>query len=412
MHSAMIMAALAGLMLAGCVTHETKPLPRVQPVQSATQIPTEQLLDVAVRLFDPNVPETEEEQAEQAVFAEVRRAEARYIPAKLRDTLEGTGFWGQVRVLPPDSDAMDVYVDGKILVSNGMELVLDVTVTDATGREWLSRKYESYADTRSYKDGLGKDRDPFQNVYSEIANDMLTVRQQLAAADLEEIRRVSDLRFAADLAPYAFRDYLNQDKNGQVQVIRLPAEGDPLLMRMESIRERDYALVDTLNEYYALFADNMKEPYTNWRRYSYDELEAQADARRAATTRKLLGAAAIIGGVLAGSESDTYVGRAASTAAIIGGVYAVKSGFDKDAEVKLHTESLRQLGESFQTEVQPMVVDVEGRTLQLSGSAEEQYAEWRRLLRELYETETGLAVPPPEAVSVETGSGSTGGATR
>jgi hypothetical protein len=37
-----------------------------------------------------------------------------------------------------------------------------------------------------------------------------------------------------------------------------------------------------------------------------------------------------------------------------------------------------------------MVVDVEGRTLQLKGSAEEQYAEWRRLLKELYENETGL----------------------
>jgi hypothetical protein len=47
-----------------------------------------------------------------------------------------------------------------------------------------------------------------------------------------------------------------------------------------------------------------------------------------------------------------------------------------------------------------MVVDVEGRTLQLKGSAEQQYAEWRQLLRELYEHETGLpasataAVPP------------------
>ena len=37
-----------------------------------------------------------------------------------------------------------------------------------------------------------------------------------------------------------------------------------------------------------------------------------------------------------------------------------------------------------------MVVDVEGRTLQLKGSAEQQYAEWRQLLKELYENETGL----------------------
>jgi hypothetical protein len=48
-----------------------------------------------------------------------------------------------------------------------------------------------------------------------------------------------------------------------------------------------------------------------------------------------------------------------------------------------------------------MVVDVEGRTLQLKGSAEEQYAEWRQLLKQLYENETGLpattAAPPPAA---------------
>ena len=56
----------------------------------------------------------------------------------------------------------------------------------------------------------------------------------------------------------------------------------------------------------------------------------------------------------------------------------------------MHGESLKQLGSSFQNEVQPIVVDIEGRTLELKGSAEQQYAEWRQLLRELYENETGL----------------------
>ncbi|MGH8188684.1 MAG: hypothetical protein ACREUC_19155, partial [Steroidobacteraceae bacterium] len=60
---------------------------------------------------------------------------------------------------------------------------------------------------------------------------------------------------------------------------------------------------------------------------------------------------------------------------------------------------LKQLGESFQAEVQPMVVEVEGRSLQLKGTAEEQYHEWRRLLKELYENETGLPVQTPAAAS-------------
>ena len=160
-------------------------------------------------------------------------------------------------------------------------------------------------------------------------------------------------------------------------------------MRMDRIRERDYALLDTINEHYSLFADNMSEPYTNWRRYSYAELEAEDEARAPRITRKLLGAAAIVGGLVVGSEASTYAGQAAATGAIFGGAYAVKSGFDKGAEVKMHSDSLKQFGESFQAEVQPMVVEVEGRTLQLKGTAEEQYHEWRRLLKELYENETG-----------------------
>ena len=85
----------------------------------------------------------------------------------------------------------------------------------------------------------------------------------------------------------------------------------------------------------------------------------------------------------------------------LGGIYAVKSGFDKRAEIKMHTESLKQLGDSFQAEVQPMVVDIEGRTLQLKGSAEEQYAEWRRLLHELYKEETGLVPTAPAAPAAD-----------
>jgi len=387
----------AGFALSGCVMHETRPLPQIQPVQASSEIPPEQLLDVGVRLFDENIPEDEKELEKRHIFPEVRKAEARYIPMQIRNTLEVTGHWGQVRVMPEDAEALDVYVSGVILESTGQQLSVDVTVADATGRTWFRKTYEQVADTRSYKDTTGPRRDPFQNLYSNLANDMLAYRQQLSGEQLEQVRRVSKLKFASELAPYAFTSYLSKDKKGTYQVARLPAEDDPLMVRMERIRERDYALLDTINEHYSLFADNMAEPYTNWRRYSYDELEAKDDAARSALTRKLLGAAAIVGGLMIGNETGSYAGRAAATGAVFGGAYAVKSGFDKGAEVKMHSDSIRQLGESFQAEVQPMVVEVEGRTLQLRGTAEEQFQEWRQLLKELYENETGLPVQAPAA---------------
>lgn len=403
---ALIFISAAALGAGGCVTHETRPQQRVKLVQAASEIPESQLLDVGVRLFDENLPKDEKVMEEQHIFPEVRKAEARFLPMQLRNTLEGTGQWGQVRVMPSDAEALDVYVSGKIVESTGQMLRAEITVTDASGRQWFKKQYEQLADTRSYKDQTGKPRDPFQNMYNTLANDMLTYRQQLTANDLENVRRISELRFASDLAPYAFSNYMTQDKKGMKQVVRLPADDDPMMQRMDRIRERDYALLDTINEHYSLFADNMSEPYTNWRRYSYSELEAKDEARRAALTRKLLGAAAIVGGLVVGAEANTYAGQAAATGAIFGGAYAVKSGFDKGAEVKMHSDSLKQLGESFQSEVQPMVVEVEGRTLQLKGTAEEQYQEWRRLLKELYENETGTAppvTPAPATAKTETG---------
>jgi hypothetical protein len=206
-----------------------------------------------------------------------------------------------------------------------------------------------------------------------------------------QVHQVAELRFAADLAPYAFRPYLtHDDRRNTYAIVRLPADEDPVVQRMNHVRERDYALVDTLNEHYTNFSETMDDAYSNWRKYTHEELEAEAIAKRKALARQVLGAVAVVGGVLAGSEVNSSAGSAAATAAVIGGIYAFKSGIDMRSEIKMHGESLKQLGSSFQNEVQPIVVDIEGRTLELRGSAEQQYAEWRRLLRELYENETGL----------------------
>jgi hypothetical protein len=406
-------AAFAGLLvlLGGCMVNETRPIERVGAVKATVEVPEAQLLDVGVHVFDSNVPESPEEQEKERIYPEVRKAESRYVPTMIRDTLEGTGHWGQVRVLPIGDEGMDVSIAGRILESDGRVLKLAVSVTDSSGRLWFEKVYEATADTRAYKDTPSRPRDPFENVYNTLANDMLAARAKLTDEQRAQLRHVSDLRFAADIAPYAFESYLSKDRKGQYTVARLPADGDPVYQRVERIRERDYAFVDTLNEHYANFSETMSDPYTNWRRYSYESLEAESEAKRQALTRQLLGAAAIIGGVVAGANSNSSAASAASTAAVLGGVYAFKSGLDQRAEIKMHSDSLKQLGDSFQAEISPLVVDVEGRTLQLKGSAEEQFVEWRRLMRELYENETGLPASssqsPPAASAVQGGSGRT-----
>jgi hypothetical protein len=90
----------------------------------------------------------------------------------------------------------------------------------------------------------------------------------------------------------------------------------------------------------------------------------------------------------------------------IGGAASILSGLKKYSDARIHAQVLKELSDSFQNEVAPQVVDLEGQTLRLTGTAEEQYREWRRLLHQMYIEENGgltvdatpaAAVPLPQA---------------
>src|SRR5262245_8738015 len=402
---------LSLLLLSGCMVNETKPLPKINPVQASQQIPDDELLDVGVHEFDVNITPEQlkdtDKLAKDRIYPDIRKAEARFIPSLLRATLESSGQWGAVRVVPTNVEFVDVSVSGRILESTGAKLAVEVTAQDSTGRVWINKKkYESLADTGSYKtDASLRARDPFQNVYSLIANDLVAARDQLQAENRRDIRRVTELRFAQDLAPKALEGYVVKDQKGMMTVARLPAKDDPYTSRIEKIRERDVAVVDTVNGYYANFSDTMKDSYGSWRRSSFDEIEKENRDRNKARTRTVLGAAAVLAAIFVPGQcaSTDYncrrIESAARTAGAIGGTAAVLSGLKKYSDAKVHAQALKELSETFQSEVQPQVVDVEGRTLRLTGTAEEQYKEWRELLHQLYLEETGAAAAPGATAS-------------
>src|SRR5687767_1213131 len=401
-------AALAlPMVLAGCVTAETRPIPKIEAKQATVHIPEAELLDVGIRVFDPGIPKNiegdDEALAKKRIYPDLRKAEARYMPTLLRATLEETAQWGAVRVIPASADFVDVIVTGRVVDSNGGFMSVDISATDAAGRVWIKdKRFSSFVDLGAYKTNAAlKARDPFQNVYSEIANDLVLARDRLTALDRENIRKVANLKFAQDLAPDAMAGMTAVDKNGITQVARLPAEGDPTLGRIERIRARDTAVVDTVNDYYASFAENMDDSYDSWRQTSFSELEKEMRARSSARTRTVLGAAALLASIFAPNSCSTYdscrITNAARTAGTMGGIAAVLSGIKKYADARVHADALKELTQSFQSEVAPQVVDVEGHTLRLTGTAEDQYREWRKLLKQLYLEETGTAAAPPPA---------------
>jgi hypothetical protein len=365
----------------------------VEALQALEEIPEDRLLDVGIHVFATGLPEDEYQKLlleEKGVFEEIRKSEARWIPMNLKRTLESTGFWGAVR-LTPEAASVDVVVDGAIVSSTGKKLEIDVVVFDATGKGWLSRRYEEEADVLAYEEDSVME--PFQGLYNRIANDLVKEREKLDPEEFAAIRRVSELKFARDLAPAAFEDYLGV-KKGRYSLARLPAEGDPMMARVSEIRERDHMFVDTLNEYYADLYSKMETPYRGWRSASYEEQDALDKLNRAATWRKVLGAIAVGAGIYASGKGREWsnVGEVA----VLGGVAAVMDGFDKSEQAKLNREALKELAASFDSEVQELLFDVEGEVLRLKGSVETQYASWRQLLRDLFAAETGIPVDPNE----------------
>lgn len=385
--------ALLCLTATGCVSQTVKTV-HTEPLRTVAAIPEAELMDVGVHIFDPNIPDDWEAREEENILPDVRRAEARYMPQVLKATLENSGNWGAVRVLPRDTAAVDLAVDGRIIESTGERLILDVVATDATGRVWVDARYDHQTSKYVYEQESARETDPFQAVYVQIANDLTEARQRLAPEDRKRIRQVAEIRFAREFAPDAFDGYVEQDARGRWQLLRLPAETDPMLARVRRVREREYLFIDTLDEYYGEFRRDMQQSYQDYRRFTYQEAvnlrELKAESRR----RAIIGAIAVVGGVAAAvSGEDQYV-RSAGAVAVAAGGYALKSAFDKNAESKIHAEAIRELGTSLEAEVSPHVIELDDRTITLTGTVDEQYEAWRDILRELYRTDVGL--PPME----------------
>ena len=378
---------LALLALSACTTTEVRTTAFTPLTVEDAAIAEDRLLDVGIVQFNPGL-DTAEVDEDNLVFPELRQAESRYIAVTLADSLQSSQGWGAVRVIPSQRTNIDVTVSGTIVQSDGETLTVDVTVTDSRGQRWFTKQYSEQASHYAYDRKHPTEGDAFQGIYNKIANDMLVYRQKLSDQYIAELRTISEMKFARNFSPHAFDRYLTQSEDGIYQLNALPAENDPMLMRVRRIRERDYLFVDTLQGYYGTFVKSMEEPYQEWRALSYEEVKQMRELKRKARNHTIMGAAAIIGGIAA-AGAGAGSARAAGQVGIAGGGYLIKSGFDRRSEAKMHIEALQELGDSMQAEVEPQIVELEDRTVTLSGTVENQYRQWRELLREIYQAETG-----------------------
>ena len=380
---------LLALMLAACNTHTVKTTSYTPIVQDSQNVPEDLLLDVGVSVFDPGIDEIEKRD-EETTNHEIRVAESRYAPFLLAETLQRSANWGIVRLMPNNESPMDVIINGTILQSDGEAMQIRIAVTDSSGREWYTKVYSELISQFSYEPSQRQQADPFQVIYNKISNDLLEYRKRnLTNQQIVEVRTISELLFARRFSPEVFDSYLTTDRQGNLSITALPAETDPVLQRVRDIRERDFMFIDTVQDYYATYVRQMRLPYDTWRALSYDETIELRELRASANRRFVAGAAAVLGGLAAATSGGNYATQTGGAIGVGAGAYLIKSGFDKRAEAKLHSDALEELGESLENEVAPRVFSLDDRTITLTGSVEEQYAQWKDVLADIYASEVG-----------------------
>ena len=379
---------------AGCAVQELVVAQETELVVAASSVDEALLLDVGIVEFDARIPEGNRPE-KTGIYDDIRRAEAKYIPYHLKTTLQGAGHWGAVRVIPSESAFTDVIISGAIDKSDGEYIELEITVTDASGRHWFTRSYETQTGLTSYSKRRDRRRDPYQKVFNDFANDLQQHAALMPPKQLQQTRQVSELQFFNDMSPVAYNGYLGHDEEGIASVVRLPAENDPSVARMRQIRERDRLVVDTLNEHYANFYYGIAIPYRNWRKTARAETIKFRQEKRSAQMQALVGVVVLAGSTQidtgSSSRNTRNINRALQYQGISRGLNTVFNALQRNRDAGLHLDAIAELSESFGNEAAPMVVNVEGQERRLTGTAEAQYESWRQLLREIYEAETGFS---------------------
>jgi hypothetical protein len=383
----LIAIAALSIFAAGCAVQEL--------VVATSSVDEALLLDIGVVEFDARIPEDNLTE-KTGIYDEIRLAEAKYIPYHLKTTLQNTGHWGAVRVIPSENAFTDVIVKGAIEKSDGEYVELQIGVWDTTGRHWFTRTYKAQTGLTSYSKRRDRRRDPYQKVFNDFANDLQEHAALMPPKQLQQTRQVSELRFFNDMSPTAYNGYLVADNKGIVSAVRLPAENDPSVSRMRQIRERDRLVVDTLNEHYANFYYGIAIPYRNWRKNARAETIKFRQEKRSAAMQALVGVVVLAGSTQIDTRSSSSrntrnINRALQYQGMTRGLNTVFAAIRRNRDAGLHLDAIAELSDSFGNEAAPMVVNIEGQERRLTGTAEAQYESWRQLLREIHEAETGFS---------------------
>ncbi len=368
----------------------------------------ELFLDVAIPVFDPGLPVDSfgdldgDELEEEGIWPQLRRTEAKLFAADMKKALDARKVFGSVSVVPDASTPSDLFVLGEIITSDSEQVEIEVMVVNSTGEIMGQKKFDHTVSKGFMRDQLNRGKNPYQPVFKKASDYIVSLLAELSTQEKTYIKNMSLMRYARYYSPESYDQYLSTEvkrKNGQsyyrFELTGLPDENDPMLERIRDLRAQELLFVDRLQDNYEVFQAETKTAYSTWQEETLPEIIAAREARAKRNTQALLGVgAAILTAVLVKKASDR-IDRGSdnsdlnlgAVAAGLGSIYAINEAFKSNARLKVHSEVIDEQGQALDLSVSPTVIEFEDQTLELQGTAQEQYLQWKTHLRKIFKEE-------------------------
>ena len=366
-------------------------------------------LRLAIPVLNPGIPSSQEEQYKRGVWPELRNAEAMRIAIKLRERIAERGTFRDVVVSPDTSASAEFYLLARIDESNGEDLKVRWSLVDATQTYRIPSRCRGSncwkTEDRRLWDGWHETNDvsqtdPFGQLYAKIADQVHEAMAGLARkhekqveknrkarakgratklSELEAAKAARSVVFAAYFAPDVYGDAITK-KRGRLELAYLPSQDGDEWTRIEAFRVRDERFAVLVSDQYDGFADRMHKPYAEWQKESFPLAREARLARREATLSGIGGALSLVGAVKAVDDGRDATGGALAAV----GAAAIANSVKESKKASAMQKEINELGATAQIALKPMVVATRDRTITLTGTAREQFTQWRTLLRELY----------------------------
>ena len=371
-------------------------------------------LKVAVPVLGTGVDECSDDLEKEGIWPGLRKTETIRSATKIRDALFDLNQFESVVVFPDTSISADLYVLGSIRESTGEIMSIEWQLVDATGKIWIRKNKETHRVPPGWHERYGGTGiDPFQELYRKIAYSVYKELKKYARkhasivkqnrkrasdgqspklSELDRIVAIRELVMAQYFAPEIYGDAIAEKKSSRsssrLTLQYLPDKSAQEWTRIESFRQRDETFTLLMNDYYNTFRAKVDPSYELWLKDIYPIARETRILRRQANVEKALGVVTLIAAASAAKDADSTGkrDRAIAVGAAVGSTLLIK-GFIDSARSKEQLEIFNETARSYHDSFNPISVELAGKTITLQGTAQEQFAQWRGLLRDFYERE-------------------------